>query len=426
MVGYAGRRRAAAAVLALALFGGAPGRCAAQQVTLRGEGRQAKGWMPGGWGGYRFVLRNGEDRPVRVLRWTARWEAAGKAIGEPWGGDIDKSIEPGKEMVRDEVGLLPEEVVKAAHPGAPVMAGAFAVRDGERTLELPYRFEVPAAYLPEPLKLVKGKTAGMALMRSRFTQFRHIDRTLRWVDQAYQQMIDLTGERPFGGKLMVFKEAPAHPWWAYAGQEMILNTDYVGQTLKDFDEGIISFGWIHEVGHNFDVLGDWYIWSGPAAEWQANFKLAYAFETMRDQSFRIRWTFQAPGYPAPDTNTLLRGTDLVERFFLVFGDAYLADPSRTWDTLSSDEMHGFFQRLQRVYGWDVFRRWYRAYRSLHDDGKKPPEKPEDKVRLAAAVLSRETGVDLVPVFARWRFPVTEESVAAMRDRYGIAAPAGAR
>jgi len=53
----------------------------------------------------------------------------------------------------------------------------------------------------------------------------------------------------------------------------------------------------HEVGHNFDVLGDWYIWSGPAAEWQANFKLAYAFETIPDQSYRIKWTFQGPDIP---------------------------------------------------------------------------------------------------------------------------------
>jgi hypothetical protein len=221
---------------------------------------------------------------------------------------------------------------------------------------------------------------------------------------------------------MVFKECPEHPWWAYAGQEMILNTKFVGETLKDFDDGLISFGWIHEVGHNFDVLGDWYIWSGPAAEWQANFKLAYAFENIKDQSFRIKWLHEAPGYPKPKGDLRLTGREMNESFFGVFGDEYLADPKRTYDTLSSDDMHTFFMRIQRCYGWEVFKRWYRTYRRLADQGRKPPETPEQKISLIDAILSKEAGVDLTPVFQRWRFPVTAESVRAARELYGIAAP----
>ncbi len=388
-------------------------------VTLAAENRMPKGWMPGGWGSYRFVLKNDGSAPATVVKWTAHWEAQGKTMGDAWGGDVGAAIEPGKSLTRDEVGLLPEDVVAKARPGAPVMAGSFTVKQGDATSELAYRIEVPGAVLPEPLKQVNGKTAGMSLMASRFKTFKHLDRTLSWVDQCYAAMIDLTGEKPFGGKLMVFKECPEHPWWAYAGQEMILNTKFVGDTLNDFDDGLISFGWIHEVGHNFDVLGDWYIWSGPAAEWQANFKLAYAFESIQDQSFRIKWTFQAPGYPAPDKNARLTGQELVERFFTLFGDAYLADPKRTYDTLSSDEMHTFFQRIQRAYGWDVYKRWYRTYRRLADKGMKPPEKPEEKISLIAAILSEESKVDLEPLFVRWRFPVTAESVKAARERYGI-------
>jgi hypothetical protein len=389
-------------------------------VSLSAENRHKKGWMPDGWGSYRFVLKNTSGRAATVLKWAAHWEAKGKPVGDPWGGEINQPLEPGKEMARDEVGYLPENVVRDAKPDAPVMTGTFTVREGETTYDLPFRIEIPGAVLPEPLKVVRGKTVALALMQSRFKTFKRLDRTLRWVDQCYAAMMDMTGEKPFGGKRMVFREAPAHPWWAYAGQEMILNTDFVGTTLKDFDDGLISFGWIHEVGHNFDVLGDWYIWSGPAAEWQANFKLCYAFETIADQSFRIRWSFQAPGYPAPDKNIMLKGSDLVERFFLMFGDQYLGDPKRAWDTLSSDEMHTFFQRLQRVYGWEVFRRWYRDYRKLADAGLKPPQKPEEKISLIAAILSEETKVNLVPVFQRWRFPVTPESVKEMKERYRLA------
>lgn len=395
----------------------------AQSLTLQAENGQPKGWGAGGWGTYRLVVKNNTDQPVQLASWSAHWEVHGRTFGDSWDHAVNQTLAAGQTATLEDQGVLPVEVAAAARPGAGEIVGTFTVKQGDKVTNLAFRIPVPEAKLPEPLKEVDGKTVGMALMQSRYRTFHHLDRTLRWLDQCYAAMIDLTGEKPFNGKRMIYKEAPAHPWWAYAGQEMVLNTDYVGSTLKDFDDGLIAFGWVHEVGHNFDdQLGKWYIWSGPAAEWQANFKLCYALETIPDQSFRIRWTFQAPGYPAPDANIRLTGDQLVERFFLMFGDQYLGDPSRKWDTLSSDEMHTFFQRIQRVYGWDVFKRWYRTYRRLENAGMKPPETAEDKISLIAAILSTETKCDLTPTFQRWRFPVTPESVHKMKEHYHIGKP----
>lgn len=401
----------------LAALASSAATCQEPRVILRAELLQTRGWMPDGWGGYRFVLRNEGSVPVRVTRWTARWQARGTPMGEPWGGELSETLAPGKELVRDEVGLLPGDVYRVAKPEHPMMCGTFTIAVEDRETVIPFRLPVPGAELPEPLRRVEGETVALALMESRFREFMALPRTLAWMDACYESMIQLTGERPFGGRKMVFREAPPHPWWAYAGEEMILNTDYVASTLKDFDDGLISFGWVHEVGHNFDTLGEWYIWNAASAEFQANFKLAHAFETIADQSFRIKWTFVAPGYPPPDKSLRLSGPEFVERFFLLFGDGYLADAGRDWLSLSSDEMHSFFQRLQRCYGWEPFRRWYRTYRRLHDAGKKPPESPEEKLRLAAAILARETGVDLVPVFQRWRFPVDAASVRTVAEKY---------
>ncbi len=388
-------------------------------VTLKAENGIKAGWMADGWGSYRFFLKNEGSESAKIVRWTAHWEVKGaKWKDDAWGGDLNETIEPGKTFQKDECGYLPLDLIKAAAPQSPRMVGSFTVTFGGQTKEIAYSIDVPEAKLPEPLKLVKGKTAGMELMASRFKDFKHIDRTLSWVDQSYGQMIDLTGEKPFGGKLMVFKESPEHPWWAYAGQEMILNTKFVGETLKDFDDGYISFGWIHEVGHNFDVLGDWYMWGGPSCEFQANFKLAYAYETIPDQTFRIKWQY-APGYPCPEKKSVLKGNELVEKFFLLFGDGYLADSKRTYDTMTSDEIHAFFQRIQRIYGWEPFRQWYRTYRKLEDKGFKKPEKDEEKISLVCAILSKQTKADLVPVFQRWRFRVTAESVKAVSEKYNL-------
>src|SRR5512133_563514 len=141
---------------------------ACAQVTLVAENTIKKGWMPGGWGSYRFTLKNAGATPATFVKWSAHWEAAGKQFGDAWGGDVGKAIDPGKNLVHDECGYLGEDLVKAADPQAPKLVGTVTVKQGDKTTELPYSFDVPGAKLPEPTKLVSGKTAGMELMVSRF------------------------------------------------------------------------------------------------------------------------------------------------------------------------------------------------------------------------------------------------------------------
>ncbi len=390
------------------------------QVSVLAESRIAAGWMAGGWGSYRFTFRNGSDEPAKITRWAVRWIAKGQPVGQPWGGALDLTVTKGKETVKDEIGYLPPEVAAAASPDAPIMRGTFTVVQGGRTSDEPFEIRIPEARLKGRLKMIRGKTLGLELMEGRFATWKNQKAALRWLDQSYQAMIDLTGYHPYEGKLMVIREAPEHPWWAYAGNPVVMNTKFVGDQLADIDQGLMPFGWVHEVGHNFDVHGPWYIWNGPAAEWQANFKLAYAFETIPDQTFRVRWSkFGGAAYPARHAEERKTGPQFVESFFLMLGDQYLADPARGWETLSSDEMHSFFQRLQRVYGWAPFKAWYRTYPRLAAAGKKPPETSEGKINLIAAILSKEIGVDLMPAFQRWRMPVTPDSIAAARRESGL-------
>lgn len=383
---------------------------------------QKGGWMPDGWGTFKMTVTNRSAAPIKLLRWTVQWQVKGKPNGDPWGGDLTETIEPGKTWTKEETSSLPMHVYQGALPEAPRLKGFYTVSQNGTESVIPFQFDVPGAKLPEPLKTVYGKTVGLAVMESRYKTFKHLDRTLQWIDQSYQAMIDLTGERPFNGEKMVFKECPPHPWWAYAGKEMILNGDYVAQTLKEFDEGLLSFGWVHEVGHNFDVLGDWYLWDGASTEMQANFKLAYAFENIPDQSFRITWHSEPEGYPAQDPKMRITGRQFVERFFLPFGDRYLVNPNKKWNEMTSDEIHTLFQRIQRVYGWEPFKAWYRDYRVLAAKGLKPPTTPEEKVNLVVALLSKECRVNLIPLFQQWRFPVTPESIAAVRTKYGVPEP----
>ncbi len=392
----------------------------AVMLKLSAQTAQPDGWMAGGWGGYRFRFQNQSPFPVRLIRFEAHWEARGRPVGQPWSAQLDQIVAPGAELERNEIGFLPREIVDAALPGHPTMVGSFvAQRDGIEEA-LAFQLAIPAAQLPEPLELRHGRYVGLSLMRSRWASWANGGLALSWLDQAYQAMHELTGVSPHGGELLRLEESPPNPYFAYAGLPIVLNTRYVPSSMQEVDNGHMTFGWLHELGHVFDELGRWYNWNGAASEFQANFKLAYAFEHVSDPPWRIDWRgWRNPSYPHPTEGSVVDGRTFVDCLFTFNGDAYLADGARDWSSLGSDETQAFFQRIQRIYGWEAFRRWYRVYGRLQERGKQPPAAPEDKIALAAAILCRTSNADLLPVFRRWRFPVSEASVADMARRYRI-------
>jgi hypothetical protein len=263
-------------------------------------------------------------------------------------------------------------------------------------------------------------------MESRYKDFKNVEKVLNLMDQCYEAMHELTGYTPFDGKLTIIKECPRHPWGAYAGNPVVLNTDGVPNTIKEIDEGLIPFGWVHEVGHNFDMpddIGNWYIWNYNIGEMQANWKLVYAYETINNKDFKVKWgkskSKSYNGYQSGDKWSVLDSKQFADAYFLFIGDAYLADSTRTWESMSGDEFHSFLQRLVRVYGWEPFKAWYRTYSRFQKLGLKEPDTEKGKIHLMVAILSYEIGVDLVPVFQRWRMPVTQEDVDAMMKKYPI-------
>jgi hypothetical protein len=221
--------------------------------------------------------------------------------------------------------------------------------------------------------------------------------------------------------LLVLRESPPHPYFAYAGNPVVLNTRYVAETLQAIEANRMPFGWIHEIGHTFDVLGPWRNWNAAAAEWQANFKLAYVFEHLPDQSWTIDWrAFHNPSFPHPHGNTVIHAQQFVDALWAFNGDSYLADEQRSWETLSSDELHSCFQRVQRIYGWEPWKRWYRAYAYLADRGFTPPATAEGKIQLCAAILEQVIKADLVPTWTRWRLPVSAATTQHMTHAYALA------
>jgi hypothetical protein len=398
----------------------------AQQASPSGLSLNAscwppEGWMKGGWGRVVVKIENHDETPARVVKWAATWEVKKETVGYHASDEDRVDLPPGEVTEIKKDGWLSPELVDAAKPDNVIWCGTFTVEASDGTHELTYRIPIPVAVLPEETVLLRGKHIGIELMKSRIEGFTAKDRVLRWLDECYEAMQDLTGYTPYGGELIIIKESPRNPVWAYSGNPVLMNTQYVGGLIEEMNAGLMPFGWVHELGHDFDIpeelYDDWYVWNGRVCEGMANFKLMYAYLTIPSRDWKAKWTFDKDGaFPAPAGGVLLDGKQFIEAAFLFEGDPYLADPSISYEL---DNTPSFMARLAYAYGWDLYRKWFRTYKRLAELGFDPPETAEDKISLMCAILSEAAGADLVPVFQRWRYPVTAESVAAMKERYPV-------
>ena len=174
------------------------------------------------------------------------------------------------------------------------------------------------------------------------------------------------------------------------------------------------------MGHDFEAHPEWTSWNAASREFHANLILAHAFETAGAPPVRVRWRLGSAHYAgdrAPEK--AVTAAALVGGFFLTTGDAYLADPSRPWTSMESDDLITLFLRIQRVHGWGPFRSMYRTMARLASEKRVPPTEALDIIALLCAILSKSAGTDLTGPFRLWRIPITEDSVREIGVRYGL-------
>jgi hypothetical protein len=385
-------------------------------LTQKAENLNKNGWMRNGYGTIKFSYENNSTEPAEMILWKGEWFAKGEKIRD-WSWDKTKVTVPAGEKASGHLtAWMPPNVADASGDTSPVTKGVSVFVIGGETTEVPFEVTIPVARIMDPMKEVKGKLMGLNLREKSFEGIKNTQRTLDFLDGAYLYMQDLTGFTPFEGNVVILEESPANNSWAYAGNPIVLNEKFVREAITQMDEGTVCCGWVHEMGHDFD-FGGWYIWNSPAAEFQANFKLAYAVENLmtEDSPFKtLSWQKKVNGKRSGTT-----GRDFVDGYFMASGDNYLASSERDWTAIKSDEIHAMFLRLVRRYGWDPIKKWYRSYDALAKKGYPRPETAEGKVKLMCALLSKHTGQDLQPMFKLWKFPVTAEDVQKMNKKYKL-------
>jgi hypothetical protein len=131
---------------------------------------------------------------------------------------------------------------------------------------------------------------------------------------------------------------------------------------------------------------------------------------------KIRMKHGGNTYKTPDKNKKLDIDHWLSVFARYYGDRYLAS-TNSWQKMSSDDFLSFFMRIADVYGWEPIKQWYRIYREFEENNFTPPREKKDKINLMCAILSETTGTNMVSAFQLWRLPVTDESVARIKERY---------
>lgn len=231
-------------------------------------------------------------------------------------------------------------------------------------------------------------------------------------DQVYEAMVELTGNRP---AMPIRGHHELTAWGTASSSGVRVDWPHVPGVMTDFNNNLVTFGLIHEMGHIFDYpfFQRWYVTNRTAVETFANFKLAYVVERLLTDETPYRINFRRGGAK--------KGAEFVDAFYLPFGEKYLKSDT-PWEKISVDSLHAFHHQLVRKYGWDFYKRVFRAFIQLEatEDGKVPQD-PTDPLRtqVMCAILNQFSGDDLMPVFQKWRIPVTADDLARVTKAYKL-------
>jgi len=223
-----------------------------------------------------------------------------------------------------------------------------------------------------------------------------------WVgqlDDAYKAYQDLVGQTPFGGDKITIKAVPENP-----GGEMVAGNPvkwydiYISDKLKSVsNNNDLSFGPIHELGHDFDINWQYYIGSSnfTNAENWANFKLTYVADTLSAK-------YPDATFYQISSKYLKIGEFSYKYFYEKYAKPWIDSGRTDWQNMNSDTYTGLLYSIKEQIGWEPFKKTFRDYATFTSD---PPSSDLGKVELFARTLSKNAGIDLTPQFRKWGFEV---------------------
>lgn len=260
----------------------------------------------------------------------------------------------------------------------------------------------------DPVQTIRGKHVAVTLPRSYWRMTTSSNEFVAFLDAGFDKETELMvskGDITYTGDALKC-------WGLGGGGTVRIDWPAFAEVLGAFSRSNIVFGVLHEMGHCVDEPGRQRWWKFPEScgECFANIPLSYAFDYLltTNSGYRV------------DIGGQKTGREFNNTYYLPQADGYL-NSTADWPKIGVDQLHAFHLGLARKYGWDVYKKWFRACLTLEGQGMGPPggyDHPDRPV-VACALMSAFAGADLVPDFQKWRFPVDAEKVAAAMKTYRL-------
>lgn len=348
------------------------------RIRITATGRWRMGTVPGyktwvGLAGNTGWVPHPNDRPNGCL--VAK---VGERRYYPAGEKIEFTAEdsgllllgPNDGGVADNEGSLRVQVA-GGRPGSylDAQAGGFA-RDLAAALRRPDDDQIALA----------GEHTGFVLKVGDLKRISDPAGFLRWFDRMYEHQEDLAGRRPYDGARVFYVSVAkfANPgWYMLAGNPVQYRYDATEDLVKLPADGSGAWGFVHEMGHNFSRVHGDYMEDG-WIESTANIFTLYIWDKMRLRSHE-----HSENYMKYTARWWQGGRDPRKL------------KSDAWVSL------GLFMTIQQDYGWDVYKKFFRA--AAADETQKFEDWPA-RLDWWARLLSKAAGRDLSPRFASWGVP----------------------
>ncbi len=219
------------------------------------------------------------------------------------------------------------------------------------------------------------------------------------LDKVYECYVELfSGRKPFEGKTITLRSAIINAW-AYAGNPVQWNQDYISSSLVMVGKGDWCFGIMHELGHDFAP----YI-SNASYEWNwneelfANFRMFYALEKLDAVVITDANILRPDGSTYTETKTYV-GADLKELYKSETPNCY----DRTIGQNKAVEMGNALCykliQIKEKYGWELYRKVFDDLYKLPRNQQREQEMTQwDKFEFFLSYLTKHVGHDILQDF----------------------------
>ena len=250
-----------------------------------------------------------------------------------------------------------------------------------------------------PRTYLAGRHVALDVYTEDYAYFNDPVTYVGYLDEEYEAMADLVNGVPFNGGLITVRSDASMYYGLLSGNPILIGPGHSWQDIVNTHG--IDWGVPHELGHDFDLSPQTRLYIGDmtfdGVEHWASFKALYAHDILGARH---------PHLTAESSGETVPLSQLGQRFIDIQAQPWIDSGRTDYENMHNDVYTGLLFSLRQQVGWEPFRATFHEYsNSVQAD----PISDIAKVTLWAKTLSRHAGVDFVPRFQSWGFPITSDS-----------------